>query len=188
MGFGDASHEQFMGNIMASVAAYQRDANKEQVVNRMRARLLNGFWPFPVPIGYNHVKGEGGGKVVVADGEVADLVRDTFEGFAAGRFSTIMDAVRFMAGDRRLPFDRKSCAHPQRVKDMFGRILYTGHIEYQPWDVPLRVGKHQAIVSMQTYEKVQVNWVERPMLRPVKTCMKIFHYGVFSFALHALSQ
>lgn len=42
------------------------------------------------------------------------------------------------------------------VKDMFSRVLYAGYIEYLPWDVSLREGHHPAIISMQTFEKVQI--------------------------------
>lgn len=127
-----------------------------QVNARMKARLLGGFWPFPAPIGYRYTKAKQGGKLLELDSALDSLVAEAFEGFSVGRFANVMDVVRFMARDSRLPHERKACAHPQRVKEMFSRVLYTGHIEYLPWEVSLREGKHPAIISMQTFEKVQI--------------------------------
>ena len=152
-GFGETSHEHFVGNILASVAAYQRDANAEQVKNRMRARLLNGYWTFPAPLGYTYGQGLDGKKLLVVDPDTAPFVRDAFEGFASGRFEHQTDVVRYL--ETRLPFSRKSCAHPQRVKEMFSRVHYAGYIEYPDWEVSLRQGKHQAIIAMEVYDRVQ---------------------------------
>lgn len=154
--FGDTPHEKFMENVVASVAQYQREHNALQVNARMKARLLAGFWPFPAPIGYRYTKAKQGGKLLEVDSSLGSLVAEAFEGFAVGRFASVMDVVRFMARDSRLPYNRKSCAHAQRVKEMFSRVLYTGQIEYLPWEVSLREGHHPAIISMQIFQKVQV--------------------------------
>ena len=36
----------FRENILVSVAQHNRQKNAEQTKNRMRGRVLNGYWPF----------------------------------------------------------------------------------------------------------------------------------------------
>lgn len=153
--FGDAPHEKLIENVMASMSQYQREHNAMQVSNRMRSRLLNGYWTFPAPLGYRYTKADGGGKILEIDTPAASLVAEAFKGFAYGRFASVMDVVRFMMYDSRLAPNRRACAHPQRVKEMLSRILYTGYIEYPAWDVSLRQGKHPKIVNMDDFERVQ---------------------------------
>jgi site-specific DNA recombinase len=156
LGFGNSSHEQFMTNVMASVAAYQRDANKEQVHNRMKARITGGYWTFRAPFGYRYTKDiGGGGKTLVRDEPVASMIAEIFDGFAAGRFETQMDVAQFMIRDPRLPSSKKDNTHATRIKKMLMNPVYAGYVEHEPWGVSLRQGKHTAITCMKTFEKVQ---------------------------------
>ena len=50
--FGEDSDSQLVENLLASVSQHQREKNKEQTKNRMRARMLNGYWVFHAPLGY----------------------------------------------------------------------------------------------------------------------------------------
>jgi site-specific DNA recombinase len=60
--FGDDPAERLVENVMASTAQFERENNAKRVYNCTKARLMNGFWPFPVPIGYKYIKGQDGGK------------------------------------------------------------------------------------------------------------------------------
>lgn len=155
MEFGQSSEQELVGNMLASVAAFQRTANIEQVVNRQKARLIAGYWVFPAPVGYKYVKDVNGGKIMVRDEPVASVIAEAFEGFAAGRFENQMDVARFLEKSGPFPTDKKGQVHSSRVKDILTRILYTGYLEYPEWNVSLREGKHPAIINMQTFERTQ---------------------------------
>jgi hypothetical protein len=41
------------------------------------------------------------------------------------------------------------------VDAIFTNIVYAGYVERRSWDVPLTKGKHQALISLETYERAQ---------------------------------
>lgn len=153
--FGSSSNEKLVSNVLMAVSAFQRDANIEQVINRQKSRLLNGYWVFHPPLGYKYVKDTGGGKVMVRDDPRASIITEVFEGFAAGRFETQTDVAHFIAKSGAFKTERTDRFHPTRAKNMLTCMLYTGFVEYPSWDVSLREGKHPALVDMSTYIKVQ---------------------------------
>lgn len=153
--FGSSSNEKLVSNVLMAVSAFQRDANIEQVINRQKSRLQNGYWVFHAPVGYKYVKDTCGGKVMVRDEPKASTITEAFEGFATGRFETQTDVAHFITKSGAFPIDRTGMFHPSRVKAMLTCMLYTGCLEYQQWEVTLREGKHPALVDMSTYVKVQ---------------------------------
>ena len=82
--FGEDSDSIMVENILATVSQHQREKNTEQVVNRMRARVMNGYWCFSPPIGYRYEKVDGHGRMLVPDEPNASLVREILKGFASG--------------------------------------------------------------------------------------------------------
>jgi len=38
---------------------------------------------------------------------------------------------------------------------MVTNILYTGNLESKKWDIPITKAKHEALISMKTYERIQ---------------------------------
>ncbi len=59
--FGDDSDSRLVEHMLASVAAHQREKNAEQVTNRMRARMQQGYYCFYPPPGYKYEKRSGHG-------------------------------------------------------------------------------------------------------------------------------
>lgn len=81
--FGDDADSELQEYILATVAQHQRRKNSEQTRNRMRARMLNGYWPFACPIGYRHGRMPGhNGKVLVRDEPAASILQEALEGYA----------------------------------------------------------------------------------------------------------
>ena len=95
--FGEDSDSRLVEHLLASVAAHQREKNAEQVKNRMRARMQNGYWVFKKPIGYKFERKSGHGKVLVPDEPLATIVKQAFEGFASGRFESQSEVMHFLA-------------------------------------------------------------------------------------------
>lgn len=54
--FGEDSDSRLVENMLASVSQHHRQKNAEQVKNRMRARMMNGYWIMKVPRGYKMEK------------------------------------------------------------------------------------------------------------------------------------
>lgn len=52
--FGEDSDSVLVEHLLATVSEHQRGKNAEQTKNRMRGRMLNGYWVFQSPIGYRY--------------------------------------------------------------------------------------------------------------------------------------
>lgn len=153
--FGEDSDSRLVEHLLASVAAHQREKNAEQVKNRMRARVQNGYWVFMPPVGYRYERLNGSGKVLVKDATLAPIVKNVLEGFACGRFETQTEILRYLESQPDYPRDRFGSIHITRVTEMLERVLYTGYMEYKPWGIPLQKGKHEAIISFETFNQIQ---------------------------------
>lgn len=153
--FGEDSDSRLVEHLLASVAAHQREKNAEQVKNRMRARMQNGYWVFQPPVGYKYERKSGHGKVLVADEPVASIMIEALEGFASGRFETQSEVKYFLLSKPGFPRDGCNDIHVTKIKEMLERILYTGYMEYKPWGIMLQPGKHQPLIDFETYNKIQ---------------------------------
>lgn len=142
-------------HLLASVAAHHREKNAEQVKNRMRARVQNGYWVFQPPVGYKYERKGGHGKILVPDGPVAKIVKAALEGFASGRFETQSEIKYFLLSQPAFPQDGCKDIHVTKIREMLERILYTGYMEYKPWGIPLQQGKHEPLINFDTYNRIQ---------------------------------
>ena len=77
--FGEDSDSRLVEYMLAYVAAHQREKNTEQVTNRMRARVQNGYWIANPVVGYRYEDVKGHGKLLVRDEPVASIVQDALE-------------------------------------------------------------------------------------------------------------
>ncbi|WP_088636192.1 recombinase family protein, partial [Phaeobacter sp. 22II1-1F12B] len=154
--FGEDSDSILVENLLASVSQHQRQKNAEQTVNRMRARTLNGYWCFQAPVGYRYERVSGHGNMLVRDEPNASTIQEALEGFACGRFQTQVEVKRFLESDPIYPKDLPDgTIRNQRVAELLTRPLYAGYIEVPKWDVALRKGNHDGLISFETYEKIQ---------------------------------
>ena len=155
--FGSSPDEILVENMLASMAQHQREKNREQTLNRMRGRLLNGRWVFDCPVGLRYAKVPGEpGKILVADEPNFSIVTEALEGFAFGRFATPAEVKRFLERHPTFPKDRRTgLIHPQRVSDLLRQVLYAGYLVYPKWSVSLRKAQHPALINYQTFEKIQ---------------------------------
>ncbi len=142
--------------ILASVSQHQSRKNAEQTLNRMQARSYNGYWVFQPPIGYKYEKLEGHGKLLVRNEPLASIVQEALEGFASGRFDTQVEVKRFLEQQPDFPKDLPNgLIRNQRITDILTRVTYAGYIEVPNWDISLRDGHHEGLISLHTYEKIQ---------------------------------
>lgn len=152
--FGESSDDILVENLLASVSQHQRQKNGEQVKNRMRGRLLNGYWCFTKRPGYEYAR-VAGQKILVPREPVASIVTEALEGFASGRFQTRAEVQRFLENSPGYPKQRDGTVKIDRVTELLASLLYAGHIEYLPWDVSIRRGHHQPLITLETYQIIQ---------------------------------
>ena len=154
--FRDNADSRMVENVLAGAAQHQREKNAEQTVNRMRSRLLNGYWCYQPPIGYVHKTVAGHGKLICRNEPVASIVEEALEGFACGRFETQVEVKRFLESKPEFPKDLPNGEiRNQRVTDILTRVVYAGMVEAPKWNVSLRKGQHEGLISFGTYERIQ---------------------------------
>ena len=153
--FNDDADSELQEYILATVAQHQRRKNAEQTKNRMQARVMNGYWVFQAPVGYRYEKAGGHGKVLVRDEPLASIVQEALEGYASGRFQLQAEVKRFLESHPEFPRDRKGDVRNQRVTEILTRVVYAGVIEAPSWNVGLREGRHQGLISFETFRKIQ---------------------------------
>jgi site-specific DNA recombinase len=154
--FGEDSDSVLVENLLAPVSQHQRKKNGEQTINRMRARTLNGYWCFQAPVGYRYQRTPGHGNMLVRDEPCATILAEALEDFASGRFETQVEVKRFLESQPGFPSDPPNgeiCN--QRIYEYLTRVLYAGYIEVPNWNVPLRKGQHEGLISFATYQKIQ---------------------------------
>lgn len=142
--------------ILASVSQHQSRKNAEQTLNRMRARAMNGYYVFSAPVGYRYQKVKGHGNMLVKNEPQASIMIEALEGYASGRFQTQVEVKRFLETKPDFPkcFPNGTIRN-QRVKEYLKRITYAGYIEVPNWNVSLREGQHEALISLATFQKIQ---------------------------------
>ncbi|GLQ36782.1 hypothetical protein GCM10007908_04020 [Rhizobium albus] len=153
--FGEDSDSILVENLLASVSQHQRQKNAEQTTNRMRARAMGGYWVTRAPIGYRFERVSGHGKLLVRDEPLASIIADAMEGFASGRLQTMTEVKRFLESQPAYPRNQNHEVHIERVSEMFDRCVYAGHITYEDWGLRLIPGKHEPLISLQTWQTIQ---------------------------------
>ena len=152
--FGEDSDSILVENLLASVSQHQRQKNAEQVLNRMHARVMNGYYVFAPVLGYSYAHVPGHGKMIVPDGR-APIVKEALEGYAAGRFQSPSEVRRFLDTIPGTPRNARGEVRLQYTIDLLERSLYAGYITIPKWDIYLHPGKHEPIISFATWQRIQ---------------------------------
>ncbi|MGB0696442.1 MAG: recombinase family protein [Rhodospirillaceae bacterium] len=153
--FGEDSDSLLVENLLASVSQHQRQKNAEQVHNRQRARLLNGYWTFSCPPGYRYVKAPGQGMILERAEPLASIIAEGLEGFASDRFQTKSEVKRFFESFPDFPKTRYGTVTCENTNRILTRLLYAGYLERPQWGVPLRQARHEPLISLETFQKIQ---------------------------------
>lgn len=150
--FDETPEGRFVETVIAGQAELERHQNKRQVIQKMKARLEAGYWPFGFLKGYTMTKDPAHGKIAKMNKE-SGAIKFALEGFVNGTFVRKIDACRFLV-EKGTWKDK-----PEKRIDMFDRMLvnifYAGYIEFPLWGVTRRPGKHEALISLETYEAIQ---------------------------------
>lgn len=153
--FGEDSDSRLVEHMLASVAAHHREKNAETTRNRMRARIMNGFWVANPPVGYEYTAKKGCGKVLVQKEPFASIIKEALLGFAYGRYSTQAEVQRFLEAQPAYPKDRHGKVHQQRVNDLLNRELYAGLISSKKHGIYGVQGQHEPLITLEEFAKIQ---------------------------------
>jgi site-specific DNA recombinase len=159
--FEESPEGAFIETLLAATGQLEREQNKRQVKRRMKARLEAGYWPFYAPPGYKNVELESKQKRIIPSEPEASIIREALEGFAIGKFHTIMDVTNFLHLKGFNHWKKGKRAYPEQAKRLLQREAYAGYISYPKWEVTRRKGHHQPLVSPETFDKVQERLEER---------------------------
>lgn len=153
----DTPEGKFIETVIAAQGELEREQNRRQVVQKMKARVENGYWVFRVPVGYKYVSApSGGGKVLVPDEVLAPVVQQALEGYATGHFASQAEVQRFLERNPHFPKDKKDgTLRPMTVNRLLKKVVYAGYVEAPKWGVSLRKGQHEGLIDFETYQQIQ---------------------------------
>lgn len=151
--FSSSPEGQYVETIMAATAQLEREQNRRQVMQKMKARLELGYWCFPdLPAGYEFKKDPAHGKLPVFIPKTSTIVKEALEGYASGRFMEQEDVRRFLEEKKLLNGKPVYLGYVHR---MLTTIFFAGYVEYSPWEVSRRLGKHEPLIDLATFQKIQ---------------------------------
>ncbi len=154
--FEDTPEGEFIETIFAAHGELERKQNRRQVDQKMRARVEQGFWVTKAPMGYHYVEVKRGGKELRRTEPLASVLQEALEGFACGRYDTQCEVQRFLEGIPEFPH----CLPGGKIRAMkITRLLtnpiYAGYVHSKVWNISLRQGQHEGLISYETFRKIQ---------------------------------
>ncbi|WP_449411278.1 recombinase family protein [Methylobacterium komagatae] len=145
-----------MENVTVAFADYHRVNNAEQTLNRMRARLQNGFAVFAATAGYKYGRVPGlNGKVLVRQEPQASILVEALEGYASGCFDSQAVVADFLNAHPLYPKPKTGVIPHQRIADILRNPIYAGYVEAPQWGIARRKGHHEGLISLATFERIQ---------------------------------
>jgi site-specific DNA recombinase len=152
----DSPEGKFVETIFAAQGELEREQNRRQVIQKMKARVEKGYSVFNAPIGYKYAADRAHGKILVRDEPVASILAEALEGFASGHLQSQAEVKRFLESKPAFPKDTPDGeVRWQRVQRLLSHLTYAGYVEAPKWDVSPRKGQHEPIISLETFERIQ---------------------------------
>ncbi len=153
--FAEDADSELVEYLLATVSQHQRKKNAEQVRNRMKARWMAGYYTANPGMGYKYKEIEGHGKMLVPDEPHATLVRQAFEGVAAGRLRSASEVKRFLERCPDWPRTSTGEVRLQGVINMLRRPIYAGYITIKKAGIHLQPAKHEPLITFEMWQKAQ---------------------------------
>lgn len=155
--FEDTPEGKFIETMLAAQGELEREQNGRQVIQKMKARLQQGFWVFWAPVGYRYEKSKRGGKELVLNEPLASIVREALEGYAMGRFESQAEVKRFLNDHPGFPNPKNGEVTQQRVTEILTNPVYAGILNHERWGVHNVTGNHEPLISLECFDKIQRN-------------------------------
>lgn len=166
----DSSMGKFMEQIMYSIAALERRNTAEKSIAGSKRRLHEWYRSFPtLPAGFKR-EGTGKEKRVVIDPFKGPILKKALEMYANG---VILSDMWFFTYLKEQGFtSNKGKIFPSILEFMFTEErlqFYAGYVLHIPWGVEKPIlGKHPALISLETVAKIQRRREMNPMIGRTK--------------------
>src|ERR1700722_17678024 len=145
------SSEKFMHGIKVLMAKNYIDNLSEEARKGMQEKAEQGIWPTKSPLGYRNITGPDGKKIIATDPAIAPLIAKLFDWYGRGDIS-LKEAAR-KAHAAGLTYSKSSAKVPvSTIHTILRNRLYTGWLE---WNGKLIQGRHEPLVSVELWERVQ---------------------------------
>lgn len=146
---------QFVESVFAAQNELERKQNRRQVIQKQKARLESGYWPFGSPPGYKFEERPAHGKLLVPDERTKDIYARALKRFATGRIANRAELRQFLEEAGIAEIEGTKGVSYNKADRLLKRVVYAGYIEYPDWEVKRRKGHHEPIISLETYNKIQ---------------------------------
>ncbi|WP_420412415.1 recombinase family protein [Roseibium sp.] len=154
--FEDTPEGRFIETVIAAQGQLEREQNRRQVIQKMKARLEKGYYVFCPPVGYKYGKDRLHGKILIRDEPAATYVTEVLEGYANGLFSSQTEIGRYLESKPDFPTGTANGKmRITKVTEMLEWPTYAGYVEAAKWEVSLRKGHHEPLISFDTHERIQ---------------------------------
>jgi len=155
--FEDSPEWRFIEVIMAGQAELEREQNRRQVIQKQRARLEQWYWCFRPPEWYSYTKTPEHWKLLVSN-EDSKYLKQWLEKYAKWDFFCAADLARFL--DKKwfkvATFGKNNVVLSlSKLYRILNCPLYAWYLALPIWDIEMRKAKHEWIISLQTYLKIQ---------------------------------
>ncbi len=144
------SQEKLNWGMRVIIAKNYIDNLKEEVLKGMNEKLANGWLPGTPPVGYK-TTGESGKKIHIVDTASAPLARQMFELYATGEYS-VLTLSKKMA-ELGLVTSNGRPLVSSHLHKLLRHQFYIGMI---PWKGVIYEGAHEALISHELFDRVQV--------------------------------
>ena len=162
--FKNSADHIFAETINAALSEHGARKNAEIGRSRSEARVKSGYFITRAPVGYHYKKIEGHGKMLVRDEPLASIIQEGLESYATGRFQTQTEVRRFFESKAVFPRNKHGEVGAKHVNDILTRHVYAGYIQLPKWGISLRKGKHEGLISLETFETIQERLNGKPMV------------------------
>jgi len=154
--FDDTPEGQFTETIFAAHGELERQQNRRQVIQKMQARIEGGYYVFCAPVGYRYAPSKEHRKILVRDEPAASIIQEALEGYASGRFASQIEVKRFIESKPEMVRGRANGELRQTfVTEILTRPTYAGYVEARRWNISLRKGHHEPLISLKTHTRIQ---------------------------------
>ncbi|MCX5667409.1 MAG: recombinase family protein, partial [Candidatus Omnitrophica bacterium] len=146
-------------NVIGAFSQFDNDQRSERTKSGMKQALQNGRWCFQAPIGYKFSR-DNLSKPILIPSEDAVFAKEAFALFATGLHTQVAISNMLKAKGAK----KMSRANLNR---MLRQSLYAGIIRVKRWFTDDINGIHEALISKETFLKVQMILTgKRPIIAP----------------------
>ena len=166
--FEDTPESKFVETVLAAQGELEREQNRRQVLQKMKARVEQGYWVFSAPKGYVYQKAQAGGKELIADPVLGPIVKTALEGFASRRLGSQIEVQRFLQAQPEFAArSPNGYVRPQAIVRLLRSPVYAGMVFAKVWNVSERPGQHEGLISISTHNRI-IKILDRGVYAPAR--------------------